>query len=324
MGFSFRGAVRALDKINDREERRKQFLQQLMEERKKVLLPVLVDRMSEINSIRKAKASRMAEATSYGLSKEAAAILESSGQLTSYNERLGKLINDPDRSISQVGIQDLSDAIVKSVPAEQAARALEYALDMGVMENPTSDGLINVLYASTDEELIDAMQTSIPSAGPSAPGIKPLSFNLRGATEMTEAQINTARKTIENSLKDSLGYSIGENNQIIWSDPDAASQIIDNAMKVYTTKVRDPLVREDPMDIILSVTDSVNKMSSDGVPLFKMANDYPTFEYTPGTYKTVADPDTTIEEQMTSPSGAGYDSIKPGETWQDYVDRMGL
>lgn len=276
MGFSFVGANRAIRDIEDRKERREQFMMGLMEKRKAVLIPELIKRYDEVNAKAQAKTTRLKTAKSLGLSTEAASVLEASGELEVFVERLAKIEDLPTSRV-----RDLSEAIVSSLPEEKVSQALNYALDTGVVQDPTSDGLIDVLYANTEEDLTSAFSKAMSGiSGPTAdrPAIAPLDINTAALKPMDSQETARVRKNVEESLKGVVEHTIDDAGNIIWKDPASASTIIDNAVKYYARVARDPLVRADPIDVINRINESTRRLkNTPGIDLIDIATDYPDF-----------------------------------------------
>lgn len=278
MGFSYRGAVRSLDKANERKRQREEFLQELMAKRQAVVLPYLMERWEAQEKARLEKRARLSEATSLGFSKEAAAILESNGQLTSLNDRLRKLVEDPQTDLSQAGMKKLSQAIVDNVPEDKVAAAMTYAFDTGVAANPTTEGLISVMNATTDEELFSAMQAAVPSPT-IAPTISTQTINLQGATELSPTKATSAFNFIQKQLAPLIGGTSDGQGGYVFQNPTAAGRIINNAFEVYKVKRQDPLFPRDDIDIISDIEDRLTQLTQGGSQLNEIA-DNPGFELT--------------------------------------------
>lgn len=298
MGFSFVGANRAIRDIEDRKERREQFMMGLMEKRKAVLIPELIKRYDEVNAKAQAKTARLKTAKSLGLSTEAASVLEASGELEVFVERLAKIEDLPTSRV-----RDLSEAIVSSLPKEKVSQALNYALDTGVVQDPTSDGLIDVLYANTEEDLTSAFSKAMSGiSGPTAdrPAIAPLDINTAALKPMDSQETARVRKNVEESLKGILDYRVDANNNPIWADPDAAAGIIDNAVKYYSQVARDPLVRADPIDVINRITESTRKLITSGYTPIDIATQFPSFPTTfdPPSVTPFDNDDMPLEQQL--------------------------
>ena len=93
MGF-LAGVVGELNRREDAAERREEFMMNLLEKRKAAVLPQIMDRIEKRKEGAKIRAARVQTAVSFGMTDEAAAVLESSGNLDGLLARLNKLNED--------------------------------------------------------------------------------------------------------------------------------------------------------------------------------------------------------------------------------------
>ena len=125
MGF-FAGVVGELDRIEERDERRKEFMATLLEKRKNTVIPTLMERLNEQKEDLAERRERVRMAQTLGLSKKAAAVLESSGALGLELKRLTKL--NEDGELNRESLKRISEQIVDAVPEEKVNDALEYVI----------------------------------------------------------------------------------------------------------------------------------------------------------------------------------------------------
>jgi len=285
MGF-LAGVVGELNRREDKAERREEFMMNLLEKRKAAILPQIMERIEKRKEGSKARAARVSAAVGFGMTKEAAAVLESSGNLTNLLTRLNTLDENPEKTISRAGIERLSEAVVANLKPEKVASAMSYAFDMGYAEEPTSDKLIEAIYANTSEEFSTALTPLMSAAsqgGPESPSISRFSVNPMSLTSMNTEKTAKVRKQIENSLLSQLG---GEYNRdtgnVKWENPDAAGEIVQNAVEYFKVQLSDPLNQKDESDIYSEIFDKVNLLTG-YKDLRDIATNYPTFEFTPPT-----------------------------------------
>jgi len=264
MGF-FAGVVGELNRMEDRKERREEFMAALLEKRKNAIIPQLLDRMSKSREKGKARATKMQKAVGFGFTEEAASILESNGQLDTMLVRLDKLESDPKSRISKAGISRLSETLVETVPPEKVASAMEYAFDSGYAEDPSSDILIEAVYASTDAELEGVMRKAmdVTSSGQkTAPAFDQFDINVGSLTESDPKNLAEVRKALSERLAPQLGGTVdSETNQVNWTDDKSAGRIIANAEEYYLTQMRQPLVSRDPFEVLNEITDKVTSLT---------------------------------------------------------------
>jgi hypothetical protein len=285
MGF-LSGVVGELNRQEDKAARREEFMMNLLEKRKAAILPQLMERIEKRNSATKARAARVSAAVGFGMTKEAAAVLESSGNLTNLLTRLNTLDENPEKTISRAGIERLSEAVVANLKPEKVASAMAYAFDMGYAEEPTSDKLIEAIYANTSEEFSTALTPLMSAAsqgGEEAPGISRFSVNPMSLTSMNTEKTAKVRKYLSETLAGQLGGNYNdETKKVTWENPDAAGEIIQNAVEYFKVQLSDPLNQKDETDIYREIFDKINLLTG-YKDLRDIATNYPTFEFTPPT-----------------------------------------
>ena len=283
MGF-FSGVVKELDRIEDREERRKEFMATLLEKRKTQVLPILLDRIKQnkekVSEIR----AKMKLAKGFGFSDEAAAVLDSSGDLDTLLVRLKKLQDDPDKRIDETAINVLSDAVVSRVPPEKVAAAMEYAFNRGFADNPSTDKIVDAIYANTAEEFQTALKPLTEAATyatPSSPNVGFFNVNEMALTSMDTVKQGKVQKQMEKTLLPLLGGGYDpQTDMVTWKQPEAAGVIIQNAVEYFKAQATDPLIQKNDTDIYDDVFRKVQQLKKREPNLFKIANDYPTFDIT--------------------------------------------
>ena len=283
MGF-FAGVVKELDRIEDREERRKEFMATLLEKRKTQVLPILLDRIKENKEKVAEIKAKMKLAKGFGFSDEAAAVLDASGDLDTLLVRLKKLQEDPDKEINETAINVLSDAVVSRVPPEKVAAAMDYAFNKGFAENPSTDKIVDAIYANTAEEFQTALKPLAEAATyirPSSPNIGFFNVNEMALTSMDTIKQGKVQKQMEKTLLPLLGGGYNrETDMVTWAQPEAAGIIIQNAVEYFKAQAMDPLIQKNDTDIYDEVFDKVKELKNREPDLFRIANDYPTFDIT--------------------------------------------
>ena len=285
MGF-LSGVVGELNRQEDKAARREEFMMNLLEKRKAAILPQLMERIEKRKERANARAARVSVAVGFGMTREAAAVLESSGNLTNLLTRLNTLDENPEKTISRAGIERLSEAVVANLEPEKVASAMAYAFDMGYAEEPTSDKLIEAIYANTSEEFSTALTPLMSAAsqgGAEAPGISRFSVNPMSLTSMNTEKESKVYKQLERSLLGQLGGKYNrDTGNIVWENADAAGEIIQNAVEYFKVQLSDPLNQKDESDIYSEIFDKVNVLTAN-TDLRDIATNYPTFEFTPPT-----------------------------------------
>ena len=307
MGF-LAGVVAEINRQEDAATRAEEFMMSLLEKRKAQILPELMSRIEARKEKAQKRAARVSTAVGFGLTEEAAAVLESSGDLDTLLVRLNKLQENPDKTISRSGMERLSEAVVANLKPEKIASAMAYALDMGFAEDPTSDKLIEAIYANTEEDFETALTPLLSAAtgsGAASPDIDRFRVNPMSLTSMDSDKTAKVQKQLERSLMSQLGGSYNaDTGNIVWQNPDAAGEIIQNAVEYFKVQISDPLIQKDESDVYSEIFDKINFITG-YKSLREIALNYPTFEYNPQTIDEPPrpDPNTTVTEDLIEEEG---------------------
>ena len=181
---------------------------------------------AKLKEARAERAKLLDEADKLGIDEEAAAVLYSTGQLSSTVGYLKKIeqSEDPDKKINKAGLKRFSEAIVANVPEEKLGAAMKYAFELGAAEDPSSDKLVEAIHAtSLDEydEAISAFMNTSPTTRV-APNISPFDINKRALVDLDLTDIGSARKNMERQLAAQLGGQYNaEEDKVTFANPQA-------------------------------------------------------------------------------------------------------
>jgi hypothetical protein len=270
-------------------------------------------------NLKKARAERaklLAEADKFNIDKEAAAILYSTGQLPGIIGYLNKIeqSEDPDKKINKAGLKRFSEAIVASVPEEKVGAAMKYAFDLGAAEDPSSDKLVEAIHAtSLDEydEAISAFMKTPRTTGAVAPNISVFDINRRGLVDYDPADIKAARELIDANLKTQLETTYNENTgQLQFTNPDAAGEILNNAVDFYVQEMSDPLRSRSSPEVIKDIFKRVDTLTEDPqLSLRQIAENFKTFEIPPAFQGPMPESPGTAEEAIKSYTGSSIQDV---------------
>ena len=217
---------------------------------------------AKLKEARAERAKLLDEADKLGIDEEAAAVLYSTGQVSSTVGYLKKIeqSEDPDKKINKAGLKRFSEAIVENVPEEKLGAAMKYAFELGAAEDPSSDKLVEAIHAtSLDEydEAISAFMNTSPTTRV-APNISPFDINKRALVDLDLTDIGSARKNMERQLAAQLGgqYNARE-DKVTFANPQAADRIIDRAETRYIEQVTDPITSRSPNVVIDEIFNKV-------------------------------------------------------------------
>ena len=242
---------------------------------------------AKLKEARAERAKLLDEADKLGIDEEAAAVLYSTGQLSSTVGYLKKIeqSEDPDKKINKAGLKRFSEAIVGSVPEEKVGAAMKYAFELGAAEDPSSDKLVEAIHAtSLDEydEAISAFMNTSPTTRV-APNISPFDINKRGLIDYDPADIKAARELIDANLKTQLETTTNPNTgQLQYTNPDASGEILNNAVDFYISEMSDPLKARSGAEVIKDIFERVDALTEDrNINLRDIAENFKTFQVPP-------------------------------------------
>jgi hypothetical protein len=260
---------------------------------------------AKLKEARAERAKLLNQATDLGLTEEASAILYSTGQLQSTVSYLKKIeeSEDPDKKINKAGLTRFSEALVESVPEEKLGAAMKYAFSLGAAEDPSSDKLVEAIHAtSLDEydEAISAFMKTPQTTSAVAPNISVFDINKRGLIDYDPADIKDARSLIENNLKTQLETTTNPNTgQLQFTNPDAAGEILNNAVDFYVGEMSDPLKSKSQIEVIRDISNRVDSLTEDPtITLRDIAENFKTFEIPPAFQGPMPLSPDTVEETI--------------------------
>ena len=271
---------------------------------------------AKLKEARAERAKLLDEADKLGIDEEAAAVLYSTGQLSSTVGYLKKIeqSEDPDKKINKAGLKRFSEAIVASVPEEKLGAAMKYAFELGAAEDPSSDKLVEAIHATSldeyDEAISEFMNTSPTTRV--APNISPFDINRRGLIDYDPADIKAARELIDANLKTQLETTTNPNTgQLQFTNPDASGEILNNAVDFYVSEMSDPLKSRSGAEVIKDIFERVDALTEDpNIDLRDIAENFKTFEIPPAFQGPMPKSPDTAEE-----------AIKTGSSIQDVINQ---
>jgi hypothetical protein len=266
MGF-FQGVLEEINRQEDIGTRREEFMMNLFEKRKSLILPELI----EIQKNRRAKVSERSDRVNkavktHNFSKEAAAILESAGKLEGLMPMLDKIAESPDSDksfMSSERMKTLTEVLVGAVGPDRLAQAIEYAVDTGYLEDGSSDTLLEAIYANTEEEFQDAIEGALKSgeSGTQAPKIGNFTINKRAFVGLSAEQEKEARRQIEDQLSGPLNAQWNQDRQrYTYENNPAAATIVANATYKLQEALVDPFEIRDPSTVARDITNHIAKL----------------------------------------------------------------
>ena len=275
MGF-LKGVVAEINRQEDAAIRAEEFMQTLLERRKNNIIPVIEARMKARKEKSDAAVARVDAAEAFGLSREAAAVLERSGQLSIELENLAKL---GPKELNKEYLKTLSKYIVEAVEPDKVESAVKYILqgDLSGKESMNLT-LVNALWnAESAEEFNAAVSTTMSNLTTgSGPTITPVEYSSRGAGIITPSERSSIQTTIAKSMANTLGVQLNFDNSGQYvgfqgEDAGAAQEILNNAFDVFLEVNNDPNFLGDPQSVINPLVDRMRVLQANNTPLNEIA-----------------------------------------------------
>lgn len=218
MGF-FAGFVEEMRRSEDKEERRKEFMQQLLETRRNTVIPYVLNQIAAETELRREETQRINGLVRAGLSMESAIGLQRSGQL----ERVATAIAaaDADGKLDRQYVSEL-DALIqqrmKDQLGEENYTAFGNAIATGITSGDpsTEEGravsvatALSTLYEAEDPfaaggELIERV-VSQRDAYRGLPTVNVGNISLTGVQQLPLTETSRVRRTVTETLAGVLG-----------------------------------------------------------------------------------------------------------------------
>tara|TARA_R110001592_G_scaffold102370_2_gene289133 strand:+ start:2255 stop:3235 length:981 start_codon:yes stop_codon:yes gene_type:complete len=215
-------------------------------------------------AVKESKA-RISTAASFGFDRNAAAVLESSGELTPIIAKLTKLraSDQEGRGISKVGVENMSRAVLENVSEENLAKAINYAFDSGAAANFDTEALIDIVFSTDNIDEGFKMVGDIPT-GSGAPQIGSLGMQLQGLGKLEPGKAIEARKLIETKIAPLLGASVTESGWVAEGSEVDIGRIMENAFNYYTYRRADPMLDGDLESVTADIGKRIATLTSKG------------------------------------------------------------
>ena len=274
-------------KLADTMEKNREYLKAKQGMLQDYMLKAGFEERAKLKEARAERAKLLDQADKFNIDEEAAAILYSTGQLSGIIGYLNKIeqSEDPDKKINKAGLKRFSEAIVASVPEEKLGAAMKYAFELGAAEDPSSDKLVEAIHATSLDEYEEAISEFMNTSPTTrvAPNISPFDINRRGLIDYDPKDIKDARSLIENNLKTQLETTTNPNTgQLQFTNPDAAGEILNNAVDFYVSEMSDPLKSKSQIEVIRDISNRVDSLTEDPtITLRDIAENFKTFQVPP-------------------------------------------
>ena len=224
----------------------------------------------KLDALREKRAERMSKiqlADNFGLSKEAAIIMDASGDLDLALNHLSKL-NPED--INRDNVKAISEVVLSKYPEEVRSQILTNSLLLGTDFDPADLEMQLAMAAFDPDQKVEDIRKIYGQIPSDSSNIRIPSANvpLRSAVNISPTDMNTVNKTIRNGLDGIIGEFQSDKNNWVWEDPDNGNRIIRELQDVYREAYADATYGGNPLDVLSDVINNVsNQIRSPGVQL---------------------------------------------------------
>lgn len=204
MGF-LAGVVAEINYQEDVKRRADEYMRELLEKRKAVIIPELMERIQDRTEKVAERTARIEYAQSFGLSKQSSVALEMSGQLEFELAKLEKIGKD---KVSENYIKSLDTFITNNVDSnEKLAKGIAAgieAMSEDMSDTDAMSALMDALNATTDEEFSESV-TGVNVRTPSLPSTTDFEYRQTAGTRIETSELSRMEKQIASSLETTFG-----------------------------------------------------------------------------------------------------------------------
>jgi len=214
----------------------------------------------KLEALRKQRAERMSKiqlADNFGLSKEAAIIMDASGDLDLALNHLSKL-NPED--INRDNVKAISEVVLSKYPEKVRSQILTNSLLLGTDFDPADLEMQLAMAAFDPDQKVEDIRKIYGQIPSDSSNIRIPSANvpLRSAVNISPTDMNTVNKVIKNSLDGIIGDFQSDTDTWIWNDPVNGNRIIRELQDVYRGAYADATYGGNPLDVLSDVINDVS------------------------------------------------------------------
>jgi len=241
----------------DDRDAREAFAKQMSLNSRKYLMESGKEKLDALREKRTERMSKIQLADNFGISKEAAIIMDASGDLDLALNHLSKL-NPED--INKDNVQAISETVLSKYPEEVRSQILTNSLLLGTDFDPADLEMQLAIAAFDPDQKVEDIRKIYNQIPSDNSNIKIPSANvpLRSAVNISPTDMNTVNKVIKNSLDGIIGNFQSDTNTWVWEDPDNGNRIIRELQDVYRTAYADATYGGNPLDILSDVINNVS------------------------------------------------------------------
>lgn len=240
---------------------RREITDQLDLAKRKYLFETGMDKLKTLREKREGRVAKIRMAEGFGFTREAAIILDASGQLDSQLSRLSKM---DDSDINRENIRRISEVVIQKVSPEYRADVLQTMASQNTNFDSAeiADRFVNAVYSSAEGSLEKA-QSILAEFDSSAPvATEPLDLGFRGLKTITPEDTNTINKLVDNVISSNFGNLVKRDSQTgnLTYEGEAAPQvgrIRRQLIEAYQDMYYNPEYRQSPVTGLMDLAEGI-------------------------------------------------------------------
>jgi hypothetical protein len=279
----------AADRFSEIQAENRAYVKDMQSKYRAYLAESGLEKLQKLREGRAASLANIRKAQNFGFTKEAAILLENSGQLEAELENLSKLkISE----INKANIQRISETITSRVTPEYQEKVLTEFLKRGSLEDLSDiedrfvKSIMNVADGSMDKAT--KIFSEIPSSSSST--IEPFNVSFRGAENLTISEQNTLDTLVEKEIIENFGNQFeidprtGQ-SRYIGDDAAYVNKLMNEMKEQYRAARNNPEFLGDPQSVITSAGEQIREQLKNQTPVLDV-NINPTFTPQPSAPRT--------------------------------------
>lgn len=245
----------------DLRDSRREIADQLSLAKRKYLFETGMDKLKTLREKREGRVAKIRMAEGFGFTREAAIILDASGQLDSQLSRLSKM---DDSDINRENIRRISEVVVQKVSPEHRAEILQTMASQNTNFDSAeiADRFINAVYSSAEGSLEKAQSILAEFDSDTPVATEPLDLGFRGLKTMTPGDTNTVNKLVDNVISSNFGNLVKRDPQTntLTYEGEAAPQvgrIRRQLIEAYEDMYYNPEYRQSPVTGLMDLAEGI-------------------------------------------------------------------
>ena len=220
--------------------------------------------MDKLKTLREKRGERVAKirmAEGFGFTREAAIILDASGQLDSQLSRLSKM---DDSDINRENIRRISEVVIQKVSPEHRAEILQTMASQNTNFDSAeiADRFINAVYSSAEGSLEKAQSILAEFDSDTPVATDPLDLDFRGLKVLTPEDTNTINRLVDSIISSNFGNLVKRDPQTgdsFYEGDDAPhiGRIKRELIKAYKSIYDDSDTKQEPVAVLMDLADGI-------------------------------------------------------------------